>query len=60
MAAGENCPPVDDGDDRAPTVAIRLPLPLSEPITWRRTTETIACDWEDGGVDSSVVRPPRP
>lgn len=64
MTAGENCPVVEDGTTVQPTVAIRVPLPLAEPITWHRTTETIACDWDGGGepgggVDSTIVEPPR-
>lgn len=65
MDAGENCPAVEGGTTVRPTVAIRVPLPLDAPITWHRTTETIACDWNDGGpdwgggTDSTTVRPPR-
>jgi hypothetical protein len=58
ITASDECPLVENGTTVRPTVAIRLPLPLPEPITWRRTTETVACDWEGGGVDSTVVRPP--
>jgi hypothetical protein len=65
MAAGENCPLAENGTTVQPTVAIRVPLPLAEPITWRRASETIDCDWDGdggpvggGGVDSTVVEPP--
>ncbi len=63
MAAGEDCPLVEDGTTVRPTVAIRVPLPLAAPITWNRTTQTIDCDWDGsepgGGVDSTNVEPPR-
>ena len=49
----ENCPPIE-GDQTTlnPTVAIRVPLPLPEPIVFNRKTETIDCDW---GKDSTWV-----
>lgn len=50
MAAGEDCPLVEGGTTVCPTVAIRVPLPLDEPVTWRRSSETIACDWGGDGV----------
>jgi hypothetical protein len=64
MVAGEDCPLVEDGATVRPTVAIRVPLPLAEPIAWHRATETIDCDWDGGepgggGVDSTWVEPPR-
>jgi hypothetical protein len=61
MTAGENCPVVEGGETVRPTVAIRVPLPLNEPVTWRRSSETIACDWGGGdGVDSTIIEPPTP
>lgn len=63
MTAGEACPLIEAGTTVQPTVAIRVPLPLSQPITWHRTTESIACDWDGsepgGGVDSTIVEPPQ-
>jgi len=64
MVPGENCPAVGDGETLRPTVAIRVPLPLDAPVTWRRATETISCDWDGGGSsggsdpgDSTTVEP---
>lgn len=37
-----------------PTVAVRVPLPLPEPIEWRRSEITISCGWAVG-VDSTDV-----
>jgi hypothetical protein len=59
VVPGSECPPVADspyflGDVVNPTVAIRVPLPLPEPITWDRLTRTIDCDWGSGG-DSAVI-----
>ena len=55
---GEDCPPLEGsewmGDALNPTAAIRVPLPLPEPIVWRRSEQAIACDW---GVDSIGVEP---
>jgi hypothetical protein len=55
---GEDCPPLEGtewmGDALNPTTAIRVPLPLPEPIVWRRSEQVIACDW---GVDSVTVEP---
>jgi hypothetical protein len=63
MAAGEDCPAIADGGAAWPTVAIRVPLPLNEPVTWHRSSEVIDCDWGGepggGGVDSLGVEPPR-
>ncbi len=42
-----SCPPTEDGSSVRPTVAIRVPLPLTEPITWIRNVETVSCDWGD-------------
>ncbi len=45
MIPGGNCPLAEDGV--RPTLAIRVPLPLDEPVTWNRRTEIIDCDWRD-------------
>jgi len=55
MTPGENCPIVDGGEELQPTVAIRVPLPLTEPVIWDRQTEMINCDWSvgpEGGIRS--------
>jgi hypothetical protein len=56
---GAECPPVGDsgfdfGTRVNPTVAIRVPLPLPEPVHWERSVRTIDCDWGAGG-DSVVI-----
>jgi hypothetical protein len=48
MEPSEECPLIEDGVTLRPTVAIRLPRPLSEPVRFTKTTETIACEWEPG------------
>jgi hypothetical protein len=35
-----------------PTVAVRVPLPLNDPVTWKRSQESIGCGWAS---DSSWV-----
>jgi hypothetical protein len=58
MIPGENCPSPGGGETVQPTVAIRMPLPLDAPVAWRRSSETISCDWEDVGsgvADSTGV-----
>jgi hypothetical protein len=55
--AGE-CPPTD-GEILQPTVAIRVPLPLAETLTWNRRTETIECGWRDGGPGTGTGPRPR-
>jgi hypothetical protein len=61
ITPGEDCPPTWNpcglGNLVNPTVAIRVPLPLPEPINWHRLTETAACDWS-AGSDSGVVVDP--
>ena len=37
--AGE-CPPIEEGVVLRPTVAIRVPLPVSDPVTWDRRTRS--------------------
>ncbi len=54
MVPTADCPPVDDAAGLNPTVAIRLPLPLINPITWRRSESSINCDW---GPDTVRVWP---
>jgi hypothetical protein len=55
MTPGVDCPSVEGGATLRPTVAIRVPLPLAEPLTFRRNTEVVDCRWEvpvdgpDGG-----------
>jgi len=53
LEPGEDCPAIDGNQTTVnPTVAIRVPLPLPEPIIWSRKTETIDCNW---GKDSTWV-----
>jgi hypothetical protein len=56
MQPGEQCPPVGNEQIVNPTVAIRVPLPLTAPITWDRRVQAIACDW--GHPDDSTRVPP--
>ncbi len=60
MVAGDDCPAGEAGAGVQPTVAIRVPLPLTEPVTWRRETYTIACDWDDVTWPSEPPRPGAP
>jgi len=46
MQPGDQCPLVGNGLTVNPTVAIRVPLPLTAPITWDRQVQTIPCDWD--------------
>ncbi len=39
------CPATEGGVIVRPTVAIRVPLPLTEPIQWIRNVETVDCNW---------------
>lgn len=55
--AGE-CPPIDGGAILRPTVAIRVPLPVSDPVTWNRRTESIDCGWRDGGPGTGTEPAP--
>ncbi len=61
ITPGENCPatwdPCGQGNLVNPTVAIRVPLPLPEPITWNRSAQTAACDWSAGSDSAVVVGP---
>lgn len=58
---GEDCPPTWDpcgpSDIVNPTVAIRVPLPLPEPIQWNRLTQTAACEWSADGDSGIVIGP---
>jgi len=47
MEPADDCPPVDLQPVINPTVAIRVPLPAGDPITWTRQTQVITCDWTD-------------
>ena len=55
MTPGPDCPAVEGGATLRPTVAIRVPLPLLEPVQFRRNTEAVECRWDvpvdgpDGG-----------
>jgi hypothetical protein len=55
ITPGPDCPAVEGGASLRPTAAIRVPLPLGDPVTFRRNTETVECRWEvpvdgpDGG-----------
>jgi len=44
-----DCPPIESGEVLRPTVAIRVLLPITDPVTWNRRTESIECGWRDGG-----------
>jgi hypothetical protein len=61
ITPGEDCPPTWDpcgqGNLVNPTVAIRVPLPLTEPVNWSRLTQTAACDWGADGDSGIVVDP---
>jgi hypothetical protein len=46
MEPGIDCPEVEGDAPVNPTVAIRVPLPVPEPITWARETDSIGCQWE--------------
>lgn len=50
MVPGGECPEVEIGVVN-PTVAIRVPLPLTEPISWNRHVETIDCRWDSTGAE---------
>lgn len=45
MVPGGDCPEVEPPASVNPTVAIRVPLPIPEPVTWIRQAESIDCDW---------------
>lgn len=41
--------------ENSPTVAVMVPLPVSEPVTWERTDETINCTWQpDPNIPQSI------
>jgi hypothetical protein len=46
MTPGPDCPAVEGGATLRPTVAIRVPLPLADPVVFRRNTETVDCRWD--------------
>jgi hypothetical protein len=52
MQPGSNCPDVgisqmSESGSVNPTVAIRVLLPINEPVRWIRNVQTIECNWED-------------
>ena len=51
MTPGSDCPLIEGGATVRPTVAIRVPLPLTDPVAFGKTTETIDCDWEPRPLD---------
>jgi hypothetical protein len=53
MTPGRSCPVVEGGLTVRPTAAIRVPLPLREPVTFRRSVETIDCRWKREPVPMS-------
>ncbi|MEW5700943.1 MAG: hypothetical protein AB1792_01760 [Candidatus Zixiibacteriota bacterium] len=60
MIPGDDCPTVDDELSAVnPTVAIRVPLPVTSPVTWNRRTETIECNWmiDSSGMGLELLRP---
>jgi hypothetical protein len=56
MQPSDQCPSVGNGEIVNPTVAIRVPLPVTAPVTWDRRVQTIPCDW-DHPDDSTWVWP---
>jgi hypothetical protein len=59
-----DCPPIESGEVVRPTVAIRVPLLITDSVTWNRRTESIECGWRDGGpgggTGTDSVSTPRP
>lgn len=54
MVPGDECPKLENGAVVQPTVAIRIPLPVTEPLLITRINETISCGWVN---DSTRVGP---
>lgn len=54
MTPGDTCPEVGSGASLQPTVAIRVALPIAEPLFITRITDTISCGWVG---DSTKVGP---
>lgn len=54
MTPGDSCPEVGNGALLQPTVAIRVPLPIAEPLFITRIRDTISCGWVG---DSTQVGP---
>ncbi len=59
VVPGSECPEVEGGALN-PTVAIRVPLPLAEPVVWNRRTEMVECRWDSGGTEPDPGIGPRP
>ncbi|MEO7993782.1 MAG: hypothetical protein ABI743_05225 [bacterium] len=57
LSPSGDCPESESADALRPTVAIRVPLPLTGPITYVQHVEEISCEWGD---DGTVVEPPQP
>jgi hypothetical protein len=55
MTPGDDCPVIGEKGAVRPTVAIRVPLPISAPVTWNRHVETIDCAWQVLPEDSVNV-----
>jgi hypothetical protein len=53
MTPGRNCPTIEKGGAVRPTTAIRVPLPLPDPVAFTKTVETIDCRWKGDGGGSS-------
>ncbi len=54
MIPGDECPAVGNGAALQPTVAIRVPLPVAEPLFITRISDTLSCGWVG---DSTQVGP---
>ncbi len=46
MRPGTDCPSIDRGSVLRPTVAIRVALPLADPVAFVRTEKEIGCAWD--------------
>jgi hypothetical protein len=46
ITPGPDCPAVEGGATLRPTVAIRVPLPIHDPVRFERNTEVVECRWE--------------
>lgn len=59
MVPSGECPEVEAGVLN-PTVAIRVPLPLPEPVSWDRRVQTIDCRWDSSGAEPGTGTGPNP
>jgi hypothetical protein len=59
MEPSGECPEVEEDWNLQPTVAIRVPLPLTEPVTWNGRTESINCGWAEGDPETGTGSGPR-